>query len=442
MPTDTTCFHTDPNAVHATLKKHMLADGFPLVFDYERSRGHRFVDAKTNETYLDLFSFFASQPIGYNHTRMTDPQFIEKIGRIAISKPTNSDIYTQALADFVSTFGTLVIPETHSHHLFFVEGGALAVENALKTAFDWKFRKNQQRGAPESEDLEVIHFRHAFHGRSGYTMSLTNTHDPRKFQYFPKFKWPRVSTPALCFPLTDKVIEATIRAEQLCLLEIKEALSARKNRIAALIIETIQGEGGDHHFRPEFFAQLRQLANEAEFLLIFDEVQAGMGLTGSWWAWQQTGTEPDIFSFGKKSQVCGIAANSRVDEVESVFKVASRINSTWGGNLCDMVRAEQYIQIIHSEKLLDNTRHVGAYFIEQLQKLAAENGKMSNIRGQGLMIAFDLPTDKERDQLKKSMFENRAIVLGCGEKSIRFRPALDFTREAVDWACDVIRRSF
>ncbi len=427
--------------VHATLKRYMLADGFPVVFDFEKSRGAFLHDMKSGRDYLDLFSFFASLPLGFNHPGMKDPEYLERLTRAASLKPTNSDVYSIDMASFVQTFAETCIPESHRHHLFFVEGGALAVENALKTAFDWKYRKNQAKGGPDTENLEVLHLRRAFHGRTGYTMSLTNTRDPRKYQYFPKFDWPRVDVPAARFPLEGANLEATAEAEVASVAQVEAAFEARKDRIAAIIVETIQGEGGDNHLRAEYLRELRRIADEREALLIFDEVQCGMGLTGRWWAWQGIGVEPDIFAFGKKAQVCGIAVNHRVDDVDSVFKIASRLNSTWGGGLVDMVRVERYIQLIVEHDLLANATRVGARVRGQLEKLAADSGKISNVRGRGLMIAFDLPDEDRRAALQKRLFENGVMMLPSGNVSMRFRPVLDLREEDGDLAVQRIAAS-
>ena len=158
-------------------------------------------------------------------------------------------------------------------------------------------------------------------------------------------------------------------------------------------MEPIQGEGGDNHFRPEFFRAIRQLCDENDMLLIFDEVQSGVGLTGKMWAFQHYGIEPDMFCFGKKTQVCGFAAGERIFDIDdNVFTVSSRINSTWGGNLTDMVRSQRYFEVIDEEDLVENAATVGAYFIGELQRFAEEFPNLvSNVRGRGLMAAFDLP---------------------------------------------------
>jgi L-lysine 6-transaminase len=219
-------------------------------------------------------------------------------------------------------------------------------------------------------------------------------------------------------------------------------LTDNPDDIAALIIEPIQGEGGDNHFRQEFLQQLRDLADEAEFLLLFDEVQTGFGTTGKWWAFEHFGVQPDLFAFGKKSQVCGICATSRLDEVDSVFKVSSRINSTWGGNLVDMVRCQRYVEIIEEQDLLSNATRVGGHILDGFNRLEESYpGKVTNARGRGLFVAFDLPDGDIRDQTLKSMLDADVLGLASGERSIRFRPNLALTMDEADEGLDRLDRA-
>lgn len=320
-----------PENVLGTLGRHMLVDGYHVVMDLDRSHGSFIHDSLHGVEVLDLFSHFATVPIGYNHPKLKEPAFLSELQRAAVTKPANSDIYTQEMARFVETFSRVAVPPSHAAHLFFVEGGAVGVENALKAAFDWKVRKNFRKGYRREVGHQIIHFEQAFHGRTGYTLSLTNTADPRKTMYFPKFPWPRIVNPKLRFPVDEAELERVKKVEALALAQVKQALVENRDDVAALIIEPIQAEGGDNHFRPEFLSALRQLCDDAEMLLIFDEVQTGIGLTGRMWGFQNYGVDPDLFSFGKKMQVCGFAANDRIfDEPENVFTVSSRINSTWG----------------------------------------------------------------------------------------------------------------
>ena len=415
----------------------MLADGYDLVLDMENSHGAKFIDKYKNRVFHDFFSFFAAMPISINHPKLNTPEFTEYIGKAAINKPSNSDVYTEYMATFVKTFKNIAVPD-YFNHLFLIDGGALAVENALKTAFDWKVRKNLSKGKGE-KGKQIIHFKEAFHGRSGYTMSLTNT-DPNKVMYFPQFDWPRITNPKLTFPLTDENLEETLRLEQKAIDEIKTAFAENKDDIAAIIIEPIQCEGGDNHFRNEFLQQLRDLCDENEALLIFDEVQVGVGITGTMWAHQQMNVKPDIMAFGKKTQVCGILAGPKIDEVEdNVFVKSSRINSTWGGNLVDMVRSTRNFEIIEEDNLVNNAAEMGQYLANKIDDIAAAYPALvSNPRGRGLLRAFTLPTQEIRNKFVKAAYEKGLIILGCGDRGIRFRPTLDISAKDIDSGIEII----
>ena len=430
-----------PNKVRDSIGRYMLADGMEHVIDLEKSHGSWLVDARNNKEYLDLFSMFASMSVGYNHPYVLENK--DRLTDASLNKPTNSDVYSTQMAEFVETMGRMAQPE-YLPYAFYVSGGALAVENALKTAFDWKVRKNLANGKNEGGS-KIIHFQESFHGRTGYTLSLTDSPDSRKTDYFPKFEWPRIINPKLEFPATDEVIQIVKEKEAKAVDQIERAMKEYPDEIAGLIIEPIQGEGGDNHFRESFFRQLRELANEHEFLLIYDEVQSGGGITGKMWAHQHYGDDcqPDIISFGKKTQVCGIFASNRLNEVEGhVFEESSRLNSTWGGNLVDMVRFTIYLEIIERENLLDQVKENGDYLklgLESLQKNYPET--VFNVRNRGLFGAFDLKSGEERDKSIELIAKEGAIMLGCGTKSIRFRPHLNVSRTEIDQGMDMINQA-
>lgn len=430
-----------PVDVHRVLAERTLADGYDLVLDFEKSHGAWLHDARSGRDYLDFCMFFASNPVGYNHPKMKDREFLEVLHRVAQLKPSLSDLYTVEYAAFVDVFGRLAMP-AHLRYAFFIEGGALGVENALKTAFDWKVRRNRAKGIAGERGRQVIHFRQAFHGRTGYTLSLTNT-DPRKTDFFPKFDWPRVENPGVRFPLSPEGEAETRAAEARALSEVEAAFARNPDDVAAIIIEPIQAEGGDVHFRGEFLRALQQKAREHEAFFIVDEVQTGVGITGKMWAHEHFGLEPDAIAFGKKMQVCGCLVGPRVDEEpENVFKVSSRINSTWGGGLTDMVRGARFLEIIDEERLLDNARVVGERLLAGLRGLERETGgQLSAARGLGLMIAFDLETPALRDRAQERMLANGLLLLGCGTRSIRFRPALNLAPADADAALDLVRKS-
>ncbi|AHC24558.1 MULTISPECIES: L-lysine 6-transaminase [Mycobacteriaceae] len=423
-----------PDRVHDVLRASVLTDGMDLVLDLEASRGSVLVDARDGSRYLDMFTFFASSALGMNHPALADdPAFCAELARAAVNKPSNSDVYTVPMARFVQTFAR-VLGDPALPHLFFVDGGALAVENALKVAFDWKSRHNEANGRDPELGTRVLHLRGAFHGRSGYTLSLTNT-DPNKVARFPKFDWPRIDAPYLR-PGADI---AELEAESL--RQARAAFVAHPHDIACFIAEPVQGEGGDRHMRPEFFAAMRELCDEFDALLIFDEVQTGCGITGSAWAYQQLGVVPDVVAFGKKTQVCGVMAGRRVDDVvDNVFTVSSRINSTWGGNLTDMVRARRILEVVEAEDLIEHAADAGRHLLGRLHWLATEfPDKVLDPRGRGLMCAFSLPSTAARDELVRRLWDRRVIMLASGPDSVRFRPALTVSLSELDAAVDAVR---
>jgi L-lysine 6-transaminase len=428
-----------PSKILETIEQHVLLDGFKVVVDLDKSRGPYLHNAVTNKRLIDLYGFFGSMPIGFNHRYFDNPAVQRDLLRAAKVKVANSDVYSEDYASFVETFERVVGLPPLQRYLF-IEGGALAIENCLKAAMDWKVRKNMAAGKGE-RGTEVLHFRSAFHGRSGYTMSLTNT-DPRKTDLFAKFDWPRVSCPHIDFCLPESEREADVVArEEKAEREIRDLIDQRGIDICAIIIEPIQGEGGDNHFRGEWLHKLRQICDENDILLIFDEVQCGMGATGRNWCCEHFDVLPDLLAFGKKAQVCGVMAGPRLDEVkDNAFRLSSRLNSTWGGNFTDMVRSTHFLRIIEKEHLVENAAKVGGYFLDQLRNLQREEPLISAARGRGLFLAFDLSDSKTREEFWKGFFDLGVLTLRSGENSIRFRPPLDITADVIDEAMDAMRK--
>lgn len=412
--------------VHDIMSSHTIGDGEPIVIDHRKSSGVYLVDAVTGTPYLDCSSQFASMAIGWNHPKMEI--HAGKLGTIGIHKYANSDFYSSELAEFVDKFAWEIAPDFN--HFFFIEGGALGVENALKAAFDWKARKLRWN-ENQVNQLDVIHLKQAFHGRSGYTLSLTNT-IPNKTDLFPKFNWTRIKNPKIKFPMVESEV---IADEEFSLCQAELAL--KTNQVAAIILEPIQSEGGDNHFTPRYLAALRKLADQYETMLIFDEVQTGIGLTGKMWAYEHFGIIPDMITFGKKTQVCGFASTTRIDDMpENVFHTFSRINSTFGGNIVDMIRFTAIAGIITEDRLVENSAIVGEYFLEQLKTVP----RITNVRGRGLMLAFDLEDGDKRNKVLDNL-RKKMTILPCGEKSIRLRPHLIFNKNNVDEAISYIRHA-
>lgn len=446
--------------------------------DMEKSHGSYLHDACTGRDILDFMTFFATSPVSYNHPKLLDENFKKKLGKIALHNPSNSDFWTKEMAGFVAAFRKAMGATGDAFpHLFLVSGGSLAVENGLKAAFDWKVKKNIGFENLSLEDIQnhwaekprltgdrVISFEQAFHGRSGYTLSITHTFDRRKYMLFPRFPdWKRVSNPKIIHPL-EKNLSAVVEAEKKALEEIQELINRApegRKEFAAIIIEPIQGEGGDNHFRPEFFKGLRRIADENDILLIYDEVQTGMGLTGAMWCFEHFGEEavPDIVCFGKKFQVCGIMAGRKLDTVpynafsedtdgNGIAWGKSRLNSTWGGSWVDMVRCQKYLEIIMEENLINNAAGKGEMFIKGLNELQEKYPDiLTNVRGRGMMAAFDVldyagkTAPQFRDVLKNKLKQNQMLVLPSGQNGIRFRAHLDVTGEELEHGLEILDRS-
>ncbi len=411
--------------VHEIMSRFTIGDGEDVLIDLDKSHGSWIVDKKSGKELLDLSSQFASQALGWNHPRLVENE--PKLGRLAKFKIANPDFYTEELAEFTEEFASNA---KDFSYFFFVEGGSAGVENALKCAFDYKARKLNLT-QEDVNNLDVIHLGNAFHGRGGFSLSTLGGIS-NKTILFPKLKWTRVISPAITFPVNHE--EVSHLEDQ----SIKEIGHAIKNRyVAAILLEPMQSEGGDRHFRKEYLEKLREIATQNDILLIFDEVQTGVGISGKYWTYENFGAIPDLMCFGKKTQVCGFCSTKKVDEVpENVFKVSSRINSTFGGNFLDMVRFSIISKVIKEENLVQNAKEVGEYFLNKMYSV----DKVKNVRGLGLMIAFDLPDTETRNKVLDAI-KNHASILACGDKSIRIRPHLTFKKEEADTAVEIISKS-
>ena len=268
-------------------------------------------------------------------------------------------------------------------------------------------------------------------------MSVTNT-DPNKTNNFAKFDWPRFHNPSMKFPSDSEEENRLDAAEDRSIEEIRSAAAKDPDSIASIIIEPIQGEGGDNHFRPKFMKRLSDVCKEIGALFIVDEAQTGVGATGKMWAYQHTEAEPDMLAFGKKMQIGGMMAKDSVKEFEdNPFQTSSRINSTFGGNLIDMVRCAMQLDIIEREGLVENAARRGEELISGLQELGDSFDMISNVRGQGLMAAFTLPDTDSRNALRAAIYDGGAHVLNSGFTSIRLRPSLTISSDEVDEALNI-----
>ncbi|WP_198548973.1 L-lysine 6-transaminase [Streptomyces sp. PRh5] len=421
------------------LRTHVTGDFNDILIDIRASNGCWMVDERDGTRYLDMSMFYASAPLGHNHPGLLgDQELDETLLAAARMKPANPDFATSEQIRFVTAFLN-ALGSDDMPYVFFIDGGAAAVENALKVAFDWKTQHNAARGIAV-RGSRVLHLEHAFHGRSGYTMSLTNT-DPAKTRDFPVFDWPRIPSPAVND--MGRWDETGLLAEEEQALAVAEAAFHRyTHEIACFVFEPIQGEGGDRHLRPQFLTAMAELCRTHDALFVADEVQSGFGITGDRWACGTLGLCPDLIAFGKKTQVCGVLGGRRVHEVENnAFRASSRLSSTWGGNLTDMVRATRILEIVEREGLFTAARSTGAYLLHGLKEIAAEFPELvSAPRGRGLMCAITLPDQEVRDRVvAQARTKHGVIFLGSGRRELRWRPPLSVTENDLATALEALR---
>lgn len=421
------------------LRDHVTGDFSDILVDVRASSGCWLVDAQDGARYLDMSMFFASAPIGHNHPGLHgSADFDETLLTASRMKPANPDFATAEQIRFAETF-LRVFGSADMPYVFFIDGGGLAVENALKVAFDWKTQHNAARGLAV-RGSRVLHLEHAFHGRTGYTMSLTNT-DPAKTRDFPVFDWPRIPSPAVN-DMSRWDEPGLLEEERRALAAAEAEFRRHPHEIACFVFEPVQGEGGDRHLRPQFLTAMAELCRSNDALFVADEVQSGFGLTGDRWASETLGLEPDLIAFGKKTQVCGVLGGRRVREIgTNAFREASRLSSTWGGNLVDMVRATRILEIVERDGLFENARTTGEYLVGQLREIAAEHpGMVTNPRGRGLMCAITLRDTAQRDRvISRALGSHGVIFLPSGVRELRWRPPLSVSESELAIAVDALR---
>ncbi|MCI2420658.1 L-lysine 6-transaminase [Saccharopolyspora sp. K220] len=421
------------------LREHVTGDLLDIVVDLAAGEGCRIRDVRDGTEYLDMTMFFSSAPLGHGHPGLRTPDFEAALVRAGRIKPSNPDFATVEQARFAETFRRVVgVPDLPL--LFFIDGGTLAVENALKVAFDWKTKVNARAGIA-ARGSRVLHLERAFHGRSGYTLSLTNT-DPAKIRDYPMFDWPRIPSPAV-EPGERWDVTELLPEEVVALDAARAALRRYGREIACFVYEPIQGEGGDRHLRPRFLRAVQELCREHDVLTVADEVQTG-ALTGQPWAHQALGLEPDLVAFGKRLQVCGVMGGRRVLEVaDNAFREPSRISSTWGGSLVDMVRATRILEVVEREDLFEHSRSMGDLLLGELRDLAVEFPAVIRApRGRGLMCAITFHDPAQRDRAIAIARETyRTLFLPSGPDSLRCRPPLSVRPEEIVDAVAALRKT-
>lgn len=416
-----------------------------VAMDDARSQGVHLVDADGN-VLLDMFASFALGALGYNHPALLAAARSDAFARAAVNPTSTPFVTTEGWLDFVDDMERSFAPKGMAS-MFCVDAGGEGVESALKAAFIAHAAKRRAAASLPANPLElpaaeqramlenagtdalVVSFSGAFHGRGLGPLSATHSKPIHKAD-LPAFGWPMAPFPASRFPLARHA-EENARAEDEAIAALERILSAHAGRVAAVLIEPIQSEGGDRHASASYFQRVQALAAEAGAAFVLDEVQTGMGITGTLWAHEQLALErpPDLVTFGKKMQMGGFFA--RAPFVVTQF---GRMYQTRNGDRCRAILALATHRVIVRDGLLASVRRVGARFLAGLEELAARHPSLvSEPRGRGFVLAFDLPTPAARDDFLKRCLGRGVFATYTGTQSVRLRPHLVTTEpDAVD----------
>ena len=425
-----------PRSEELRARHHRYQDARTVHYyqDARRSLGNYAVDVDGN-TLLDVYGHIACVPIGYNHPALVEAFKSERFAWLAGFRPALGVAPPPEWVDLVEGPFMRCAPVGHDR-VMTVTSGAEAVENALKAAFAWKARRlrggrswspeemdavmhNRQPGI---NDLKIISFTGAFHGRTLGALSATRSKSIHKLD-FPAFDWPVVPFPTNLFPL-DAYVEENRATEARALELIEKVLREAGGTIAGLIIEPIQGEGGDRHASAAFFRSLRQLLTKYEAAFIVDEVQTGLGATGTFWAHEQwhLDTPPDIVTWSKKFQLGGLHLRADFLPVE-----AYRLFNTFLGDPLRAAQAEVILEVVERDDLVNHTRKTGELLVTGLSDLSRRHPDIfSSARGLGTFAAIDVRDAATRDRILDRVRQIGLEAGGSGDRSIRFRPALVF----------------
>jgi 4-aminobutyrate aminotransferase/(S)-3-amino-2-methylpropionate transaminase len=414
--------------------RHQEARTVHVYQDAQRSKGNYLVDVDGN-VMLDVYAHIAALPVGYNHPDLLRAFRGGRFDWAAGYRPALGVAPPAEWVDLVERTLMRVAPRGLTK-LVTVTTGSEAVENAMKAAFIRHARVRRAGASPSAEELaacmenaqasanamQIVSFEGGFHGRTLGALSLTRSKAIHKLD-IPAFAWPKVRFPEVRFPLGEH--DAENRAsEARSLEELGAVLKAGAGNIAAVIVEPIQGEGGDRHASPAFFAAIRKMTREADVAFIVDEVQTGGGATGTFWAHDAWGLAdpPDIVTFSKKMQLGGYYSTADYAAPETY-----RIFNTFLGDPFRAAQLEVIVEIIERDGLLAAARTHGSLLLTELISLCARHPTVvSGARGAGMFAAIDARTPETQARLIDALRQRGLEVGGSGARTLRFRPALVF----------------
>lgn len=411
------------------LKTRIAFDESAKTIDFKKSHGSYLIDADGKE-YLDFCMSFGSCSLGYNHPELSERMM--QHSELFINKISNSDMYSEYYCNFINKiFANLPSRFTRG---FFIDNGSTAVDFALKTCCDFYARKHKL-SEEQVNQLDIVSFRGGFHGRVGYPVSLTTT-DPNKTKLYIKHNFTKITVPEVKFPTNIDEVQSL---EEKSLSELETAL--KKNNVIAVIMEPLLSEFGNKIIRKEYLQEVRKITKKYDTFLIMDEIQTFALCGNGLWLSELYSVDADIICLGKKLQIAGFVITDKINEIQdNVFQAKSRISSTFNGSTIDMLRALIILDIIHEENLIENVRKQGRYLLEGLNQLAGKYYPIiNNVRGIGLLIAWDMKDTSARDKLLMKLNE-KMFILPAGEKSIRIRCALNISKSECDLFLEILEK--
>ncbi|KAJ1655848.1 4-aminobutyrate transaminase [Dispira simplex] len=443
QPTIKTAKVPGPESVRLLKVLDTLQDPRAALFvsDLAKSVGNYIVDADGNQL-LDVYCQVSSLPLGYNHPALLEISQSSDMLQALANRPSLGVVPHSTWPQLLKDAFMKVAP-TGLDQVFTTMCGSCANELAYKAAF--MYHQGKTRGKnftlanskeesscmlnlpPGSPDLSILSFKKGFHGRMFGSLSTTRSKAIHKLD-IPAFPWPMAPFPQLKYPL-DEHAEANATEEQRCLIEVENILESCPVPVVAVVIEPIQSEGGDNYASPAFFRALRELTRRLDVLLIVDEVQTGVGATGTFWAHEKWGLDPDngpdVVTFSKKFQAAGFYHTSKLRPTQPY-----RNFNTWLGDPVRALHAKAIVDTIQRDDLLALVNDVGQYVQDQLHQLAKRYpGILLNLRGQGTFIAFDMVSPAAREKFTTAMRQLGVNMGVCGEISVRLRPMLVFQRQ-------------
>lgn len=411
------------------LDKYVKAEPFPFVLDLERSKGMRLATVD-GDSVVDWGGFFGSKLIGVGHERLRSSEFLQKVGRVAGLRVPNPDYLTRECLDYYALVHRLApwVMRGDELEVYVVNSGAEAVENAMKYLIHL-FEEKRRKAGRSAEVRRFLYFEGAFHGRTIGALNVTRLrHDPVVTRGFEGFLPGNIQIP---FPHID-----TSRAPAENEAEVDEVLSiVRENlerfagEVIGIVVEPLQGAGGQRVSLPRFFRELSRLARDFDVGLAFDEVQTAGGQTGDVFLIDQFELPhpPDAVATAKKF-------GNGVVYMRRVMADRGVLDSTWGGSLADMVRFQEEWRVVEDERLIEQVPGKTARLVDGLEALARRHpDRLFNVRGVGLYQGWSLRRPEDRDRLQEAALEEEGLLLlGAGAQTIRLRPTLDVSHEEID----------